>query len=362
MHNIIFSTCGTSIITHGLDKEQTQLILAHSNCDEEMIRRTSRWNDIQCIIRCAENKFLHASNNEAVNMSAEWNCLFNYMQKKNTSFSEWTHYLIPTDTYFGKEIAKILHTRLQNHQADSIILEQRYLQTADAYKFKEGVTELTAQIEEMVHSTNYKQIVFNLTGGFKALNAYLQSLATLFAATSIYLFERSTEIIEIPSLPLKIDLDVFTQNIDLFQKLEMQLELSPTEITHIQSALILNCDGIIDWSVWGQALWRKSKQQIYQKMLHIPSDIIAPRDLRQQWENESLDHRFRINEALFYLAQYNRLQKEPRQGYQIKPIKGKQAFTHEMYVWSDGKGYRFFWTKNNEGQIVIQSLGIGLGH
>jgi hypothetical protein len=47
-------------------------------------------------------------------------------------------------------------------------------------------------------------VVFNLTGGFKSLNGYLQTVAMISADRCAFLFEGAPELMEIPRLPVRL--------------------------------------------------------------------------------------------------------------------------------------------------------------
>jgi hypothetical protein len=88
-------------------------------------------------------------------------------------------------------------------------------------EFERGLTDGVKELSEILEGFRRGgyQIIFNLTGGYKSVNSFLQTMATLWAQKSIYIFEGSQEVLEIPQLPLKLDQQVFERYFHLFKKL-----------------------------------------------------------------------------------------------------------------------------------------------
>jgi hypothetical protein len=77
------------------------------------------------------------------------------------------------------------------------------------------------------------RVTFNLVGGFKSLQGYMQTLGMLFADESVYVFEGERELLRIPRLPLDIDSScrkTMEENLLLFRRLSFASEgVSSTE-------------------------------------------------------------------------------------------------------------------------------------
>ena len=197
--NSILSTCGTSLLTNEIEPSKRSLIYKYSNFSAEELKKTADWNELQTLLSNIKRKFLEAAPNEASNLSAEWSCLQGFMDKHHHQMADWKHYILPTDTYLGQQTASILAEKISSQGGEVIILNQRYLQTQNASLFKKGISELEVLLQNTFTAQENQQVIFNLTGGFKILNAYLQTLALKLATKSIYTFERTPDIIEIPS-------------------------------------------------------------------------------------------------------------------------------------------------------------------
>src|SRR5262249_18417223 len=86
------------------------------------------------------------------------------------------HLLIHTDTATGQAAAKLVRGVLQKEGQQAHVLTAGGLRTDSS--FREALADLTKQLEEWISGYREKSWVriFNLTGGFKSVKAYLQAL------------------------------------------------------------------------------------------------------------------------------------------------------------------------------------------
>ena len=96
------------------------------------------------------------------------------------------HLLVHTDTAPGKATADLVREVLGNQTS---LVSASGLRTNDLAAFRAALADLTRQLDALVRS--YREqgwfVVFNLTGGFKSLNGYLQTLGMISAEVRIYL-------------------------------------------------------------------------------------------------------------------------------------------------------------------------------
>jgi CRISPR/Cas system-associated protein Csm6 len=63
-------------------------------------------------------------------------------------------------------------------------------------------------------------VVFNLTGGFKSVQGFLQAISSFYADETIYIFQFSSELLQIPRLPIKLDTQgIIDENLTIFRRL-----------------------------------------------------------------------------------------------------------------------------------------------
>ena len=202
-------------------------------------------------------------------------------------------------------------------------------------------------------------VVFNLTGGFKAIQGFMQIIAMLYGNETIYVFERSDELMRIPALPIRIDADnVIRNNLSVFRRLALEL---PTDFEGvIPESLVMRIGNTASLSIWAGIVWNKVKNTIYsEKVWEAPSPRIRFTDtFRKSVQSLPPDRIGILNRRLDDLARciekgldYNlrSLDLKPLQG---KPIPGS---THEIDAWSDKSANRLF-CHYEENVIVIDSL------
>jgi CRISPR/Cas system-associated protein Csm6 len=86
------------------------------------------------------------------------------------------------------------------------------------------LAELIEWCEQTPPTFREKQIkvVFNLTGGFKSTNGWLQTLGMFYAGEIVYIFESQSEMLRIPRIPVAIDtaaVQIFRDHLAFFRRL-----------------------------------------------------------------------------------------------------------------------------------------------
>lgn len=133
-------------------------------------------------------------------------------------------YLIATDTIASFIAASIIKEFLEkedfkvyfNPENDVI----RGLQVKDKRNFvNQGLSSLVRRIENITGGY-YEGVIFNISGGYKAVIPYLTLMAQINGCEMYYIFEDTEELIEIPPGPITLKNEVF----DLFSREFMELE------------------------------------------------------------------------------------------------------------------------------------------
>lgn len=188
------------------------------------------------------------------------------------------HYLIATDTYQGQVAAEIVRQFLQQYFPNTQIFTPTGLSTKNKSAFQTGIKELLAWCDK--HLPGYRsgeyEIVFNLTGGFKSLQGYLNTIAMFYADRISYIFEQGGELITIPRLPIKLETALFEQYASQFLLLsQSEVAIAGTLLNGIPE-IMLECyeEGMYILSDWGQLAWNNVKANILGKQL-VPLPRIA---------------------------------------------------------------------------------------
>ena len=91
---------------------------------------------------------------------------------------------------------------------------------ADARLFRtKGLRNLVRLIAKTVEQYGSNRIVINATGGYKAQISFAGMIAQALDIPVCYLFEKFSEVIELPPQPISLDLSFWLENVDIFYDL-----------------------------------------------------------------------------------------------------------------------------------------------
>jgi len=194
-----------------------------------------------------------------------------------------------------------------------------------------------------------RKVVFNLTGGFKGVNGYMQNLAMLSGAETLYVFESSDDLMHIPRLPVQLSTSLeFYKHFALYRALAAGKQISRNEWegANIPESLLLIAGKEAELSEWGALLWSKfrndkSETEIFSPLL----DSVEPSDsVKRQMESflkKLPARRWRqVNDTLDALCVWTADQsRKPRNRDKIKDLAGDhRPSTHEIYAWQQDEG------------------------
>lgn len=205
-------------------------------------------------------------------------------------------------------------------------------------------------------------IVFNLTGGFKSVQGFLQTLATLYADESIYIFETAKELLRIRRLPLEMaEEGTVRKNREVFRRLAMGLSASNT--SSIPETLLMEIDGRVGLSLWGDIVWEQTKDKIYEDEIYPPPSekkFWGPK-FEKSIKGLPSDRLRLVNDKIDRLAKYLETGEENLSYLDFKPLKGNPCppSTHEIDAWSDKDAKRIFGHYNDAGKFILDKLDKG---
>jgi putative CRISPR-associated protein (TIGR02619 family) len=353
MKKYILSPCGTSLLTNQADQNERGLVFKYANKKKkEEIAKNDR-NKLEKLIKKVSDSLKTANNEKASKMSAELNGIIKIYNGEITNNND-SHLLLSTDTWLGEETAKLVKNWLESKseskskRMDVSIHRQSDLQTADISAFQLSLSELIKKFSDELPSfsqTGYK-IIFNLTGGFKSVQGFLQSIANFYADETVYIFETSSQLLRIPKLPIRMDAkSVIKERITVFRQLSLGVQLPSELLEGIPETLLFKMEGEVILSPWGALVWEQSKQEIYgEKLLPSPIDKIK---YTSQFEKSisalSPDRLTLVNKRIDQLAQYFLTRRNPR-SLDFKQIKGnvRGPSSYEIDAWSDKDAKRIF--------------------
>ena len=353
MQNLIVTTCGTSLLTNGASPELSFLLRNSANKGKNELSPEER----DRIDHTAADKREILFNGAGVDLrdvSAELNGLLGIIRGSEKRTFEGFHFLVHTDTYQGELVAEMLREWCTREGIQSQAVRIDSLSTKNLSSFREGIGNLMNWCQDTLpgYRTSGYRVTFNLVGGFKSLQGYMQTLGMLFADESVYVFEGERELLRIPRLPLDIDSScrkTMEENLLLFRRLSFASEgVRSTECAGLPEMFLFCMDGMCTFSEWGKILWEKFRSSAYRdKLLDSPSDKIRfGKKLRKEADSLDGESMARINGKIDDLARFLETGFNPK-SLSFKILQGKPVpgCTHEFYLWSDkdaGRGFGFF--------------------
>lgn len=342
------STCGTSLLTNGRAPHERSLVTRYSNAKRQEAIPSDDAATLVQIIAEVRVQLLSAEPQQVASMSAELNTLLRYYDGHPLP-SHDAHLLLCTDTWLGEEAARLVADYLQAQDcSNSLVIRRRDLQTAELTSFQLALSELVRWFEENLPTYRAQgfQVVFNLTGGFKSVQGFLQALAPFYADEVVYIFESHAELLRIPRLPVRMATpEVLRKHLTMVRRLALGLPTATDPA--VPEALLLTLDGQVSLSPWGELIWQQTRREIYREQLWpspSPRLIYGPH-FAESVRTLDADRLTTINERLDDLACFlERADKPNPNRLDFKPLRGRQRLpsTHECDAWADGDARRLF--------------------
>jgi putative CRISPR-associated protein (TIGR02619 family) len=355
----ILTSCGLSILTNYLKKFDISpnSVYKYSNKQKGEI-------DIDFLkifeqhIKTLKKDIVTYDDKQLQKISAELNALIRFM---NDNFDKKDfHLLLHTDTYFGSVSAGIIQVLLQSK---GLVVEKylaKDLKTSDIESFQLALSDVVKDLSSVLVDFKDKgyEIIFNLTGGFKSVNSFLQTMASLYADKSIYVFETSDELLYIPRMPIKIDENIFVTNIKLFRLLDIETNL-PKSIDKLPKTLVMKIGDSFTLSPWGEIVWQKFKAEYYKSNLLEPisQKIEFSKEFKNDFEQLSPNEKFQFNKSLDKLERYC-YDKTNLKSLRYHSLTGKisQQYSHEFYAFDGDDSRRAYCNEKNE-KIILEKIG-----
>lgn len=363
MPNLILSTCGTSLLTN-LAGEQRGLVTRYANARTPEDVPAADRAVLEGLILAAGERLGAADNATKERLSAELNGLLRYCGGQLGRTRD-THWLIATDTWLGTATAAAIAAVLE--AAGQVVEVRRItdLRTGNLAEFRLAMAELARLCAQEVQGLSQGgwRVVFNLTGGFKSVQGFMQALGMLYADESVYVFEGTSELLRLPRLPIALAADDLVRRYEaVFRRLAAGLPVATAKAAGMPDTLLMEDGGQVVLSVWGDLVWAEAGSGLLGERIWPPVDgrlRLGP-DFERSAAGCSVKERRHINERLADLAhhlcepQYN-----PRR-LDFKPLKVRHgSWTHECDAWSTAGAKRLF--GRFEGNVfVVDALDEGL--
>lgn len=242
-------------------------------------------------------------------MSAELNGIYGIYDNQIQNGNGDQHWLIATDTLQGRLACELVQEFLRAKGLTASIYQPPSLSTRNTQSFGRGMKNLIGWCEDQLPpylSSGYK-VTFNLVGGFKSLQGYLNVIGMFYADEVVYIFETSDQLIRIPRLPISISDDDLRGNTVELAMLASAVDYYPTELTdrwQIPDAFLEDVDSNhVILSAWGTLIWNKTKPNL----LATDSPLSFPRinygpDFRKHFREVTPNEKVELQEKLARVA------------------------------------------------------------
>jgi putative CRISPR-associated protein (TIGR02619 family) len=364
---LIVSTCGTSLLTNNVDPDLRNLLTDFANQSKAEDVPAEQRQLIQQHLESRRLEFAQQTDlKRLTDLSAELNGVIRFYGG-NPNLARDQHILLATDTWLGESTARIVADVLERYDHQVEVKRVRDLRTDDPDSFRWAMSDLVAWCVETLkgyRDAGYR-VAFNLTGGFKSVQGFMQALGMIYADESVYVFERTDHLLRLPRLPVQLDSEaILRQYLAVFRWIAAGLPVQEMEVANVPESLINVLDGQATFSPWGELVWQEAYRAVYGAGLLepiTPKLVFGPR-FQQTLEGLVPDRLRHVNERLDQLAR--RL--EEGESYNPNSLNFKQlqggdykGSTHECNAWADQDAKRLFGHYEGE-YYLIDRLDKGL--
>jgi len=256
------------------------------------------------------------------------------------------HCLLSSHTWLGRESAGIVADWLRNHGVGQVDIHALLdLRMDDAAGFGPSLADLLKWCRDRVAPwrSPKNRVIFNLSGGFKAVSGFLQTLGMFYADETVYVFEGSSRLMRIPRLPVAMaDEPAVREDLRDFRGAALALPVAGSK----EGVYWMGCDGQYALTAWGDLVFDGLRPALYAGRLHPPpSDLVRYGPRFAESCRERLED---VNRKVDLLAKCLEDPRRPNpRTLDFKALAGKgppsaPEATHEMDAWSDGAAKRIY--------------------
>lgn len=217
MRNTLVCTVGTSLFGNLRNAEESI----------KQVFEIKNWKQLSLLL-------LQQKNYDRI-CGAEINSITSICNKKLLDSHKRLIFLV-SDTEDGKRTGDILKLYYEN-SGNPLLFERvevrvlEGLRDDDVKAFKQqGLKNLVREISTEVRNFSPEVIAINATGGYKAQISFAGMIGQALEIPVYYLFEKFSEVIELPPQPVSLDLAFWLNNYLLFEQLETGQTIEKSEI------------------------------------------------------------------------------------------------------------------------------------
>lgn len=333
---VIVSSMGTSLLTGQLTVQASPGELKTLRDAANLTEGTIPAEVAELIERCKTKAIAALKEFDTKKIraaSAELNGIYGiYADDLNFANPRDVHLLVTTDTAQGRATAEILRAHLHRHGInDCRILTPSKLRTSHPDDFINGIKDLLHDFDEFGFA-GYEalgfRIIFNLTGGFKSIQGFLNTIAMFYAHEIVYIFDgEGSPLIHIPRLPIQLDDAAFRQHaVELAMMVHGDIRSRGTMPSVPDLAFEVDQNGDATLSAWGLLIWNKIKSSIFTTALLDFPRLTYSEKFKKDFAKAQEKERIHLQETLAKIAA------KIRDNGDTAPLKRDGGLQYDNYV------------------------------
>jgi len=350
---LIISTCGTSTLTNLADDATRKLVTKYANVTADNDVPIDDRKPLLALLDSAKDKLKAADVITTKKASAELNGILSLAGDRTPLDSRDVHVLLHTDTWLGAAAAEIVASKLITFGIAPQLERIKSLNTLSRTDFDQGLRHLVKWAADTLpgYRTAQYNVLFNLVGGFKSVQGFMQTLGMFYADEIVYIFESGSELLRIPRLPVDLDSaaqKIMTDHARVFRRLDiLGPQPSKSVSDDIPESMLEYANDLADLSPWGKLLWNAFQPKLYsEKLLASPSDRIRFTDaFARDAAGLERDRFLILNQRIDDLMRHIELNDHPnpnRLGVTQLRADPMPPSTHEADAWADADCRRIF--------------------
>ena len=338
--NLVVSTVGASLLLNYLKPEENttwrkRLTDASNFTSSEMEEDNELYQMLLTLHDRAQEKLSAGPVDSIRRASAELNGIYGLYNGQIDRGRDDFHFLIATDTEQGRFSAELVQWHLcKNCGFKSVeIYRPKGLSTRNTASFSAGIKDLIGWCEATLpgyRDSGYR-IIFNLTGGFKSLQGYLNTIGMFYADEMVYIFEGAGGgLIRIPRLPVSVDVNQIRERAAgialLAAEVAARYPAALVKQWDVPESFIEEYSDGVAVSTWGKLVWNRVKDSTLTELLEFPRIDYSP-DFRREFRSASAKDQI---EWSLMLAKVSALL-EINDG-NVAPLKAHGGLQYDNYV------------------------------
>ena len=364
----ILSTIGTSILTNLINRanpdEGTWFGILR---DSANLKQDELSPDTEKVLNTLANRALEKllENDVGTNrrISAELNGIYGIYGGRLPDSNDDQHYLICTDTCQGQTTGNLIAEFLGDQGFTVSVVTPKGLSTQDTESFTKGTKELIMWLDHAIPMPDSGwDVTFNLVGGFKSLQGYMQTFGAFYADEIVYIFEGSTDLIRIPRLPIQIDNTLIETHKIQFALMAAGKLYPIKELNGIPETLLESVEEngktYAGLSAWGELVWHRTKADLLgEELLPFPRLTYTP-SFHRDLNGVNAEELLKLQETLAKVAVILENFGGDRTGLATGGIRFKRFQRHDndIYRFSITRGIRAS-CKFESGQLTLLHYG-----